>query len=199
MSRLWHSRKLGPKGYLAAALVLAALASGCGGSTSTDVKAAATEGAEAAETRRKVHPGQTEALLEPTGEGSAQGTARYQVKPNRTPVLHVEAAGLEPVSGTSRYAVWIVGDRHDMVNLAAFQVGEDGRLSRRLETPESYNFVEEGSKTELLITKVDDINEVGEGISQSSDPWDPPLIGEPVLRGTFEGPFVGSAGGAGGG
>jgi hypothetical protein len=192
MSRIWHLRRLGSRGCLAGALVIAALVSGCGGSGSTDESPATAEATEAAETRRKVHPGETEALLEPTGESSARGTARYQIRPNSTPVLHVEAAGLKPVSGKSRYAIWIVGDRHDMVNLAGFQVGEDGHLSRQLETPESYIFVEEGSKTELLVTKVDDINQVSRGISESGDPWDPPIIGEPVLEGTFEGPFVGS-------
>jgi hypothetical protein len=194
MSRVRHLKYLRSRGYLAGILALAALVSGCGGSSSTDVSATAVEATEATETRRKVHPGETEALLEPTKESSAQGTARYQIRPDSTPVLHIEAVGLEPVSGKSRYAIWIVGDRHDMVNLAGFQVGEDGRLSRRLEVPESYIFVEEGSKTELLVTKVDDIAQVGQGISESSDPWDPPIIGEPVLQGTFEGPFVGSAG-----
>jgi hypothetical protein len=194
MGRLCDSKKLGLRAYLVGAVALVALVSGCGGSSSTDGNATAVEATEPVETRRKVHPGETEALLEPTGENPAQGTARYQIRPNGTPVLHIEAAGLEPVSGKSRYAIWIVGDRHDMVNLAGFQVDEDGRLSRQLETPESYLFVEEGSKTELLVTKVDDIYQVGRGISGSSDPWDPPLIGEPVLQGTFEGPFVGSDG-----
>lgn len=193
MGRTWHPRKLGLRGYLASALLLAVLVSGCGGSSSTAASTTAVEATETVEPRRKVHPGETEALLEPTGDSSAQGTARYQTRPAGTPVLHIEASELEPVSGNSRYAIWIVGDRHDMVNLAGFQVGEDGHLSRRLETPESYIFVEEGSKTELLVTKVDDINQVGIGISESSDPWDPPLIGEPILQGTFEGPFVGSA------
>jgi hypothetical protein len=195
MGRIRHPYKLGLKGCLATALILAAFVCGCGGSSSNDASATAGGATEAVETRRQVHPGETEALLEPVGESSAQGTARYQTRPNSTPVLHVEAAGLEPVSGKSRYAIWIVGDRHDMVNLAAFQVDGKGRLSRQLENPESYAFVEEGSKTELLVTKVDDVNRVGEGISESSDPWDPPIIGEPVLQGTFEGPFVGSAGG----
>jgi len=199
MSRVRHRRKLELAGYLAGALVLAALVCGCGGSSSAGGSATGVKTTEAVETRRKVHPGKTEALLEPIEESSAQGTARYQIRAHSTPVLHVEAAGLEPVSGKSRYAIWIVGDRHDMVNLAGFQVGGDGRLSRQLETPESYIFVEEGSKTELLVTKVDDFNRVGQGISESGDPWDPPLIGEPVLQGTFEGPFVGSPGGTGNG
>jgi len=193
MSGLCHRKKLGLRDCLAGALVCAALVSGCGGSTSTDESPGTAEATEAAETRRKVHPGETEALLEPAGESSARGTARYQTRPDNTPVLHVEASGLEPVSGASRYAIWMYGDRHDMVNLAAFQVDEDGRLSRQLETPESYAFVEDGSKTELLVTKVDNIDKIGEGIAESGDPWDPPIIGETVLEGTFEGPFVGSA------
>jgi hypothetical protein len=187
-----HLRRLGSRGCPVGTLVIAVLVSGCGGSSSTDESPTAAETTAAAEPRRKVHPGETEALLEPTGESSARGTARYQFRPHSTPVLHIEASGLEPVSGTSQYAIWIVGDRHDMVNLADFQVGKGGRLSQHLETPESYIFVEEGSKTDLLVTKVDDINQVSEGISESDNPWDPPIIGEPVLQGTFEGPFVGS-------
>lgn len=183
-------------GCLAGALVAVLLVAGCGGSdsSSSDEPSRAFEATEAAETTPKRQSGPTEAQLEPIGDGSGEGIARYQIEPGKTPVLHIEAEGLEPTSGASRYAVWIVGNRHAMVNLAAFQVGEDGRLSRRLETPESYIFVEEGSKTELLLTRIDDVGQIRKGISESSDPWDPPLIGDPVLGGTFEGSLVGSAG-----
>jgi hypothetical protein len=181
---------------LAAALAAAVFLAGCGGSnsSSSDEPSRAFEATEAAETTPRRQPGPTEAQLEPIGDSSAEGIARYQIRPGSTPVLHIEAEGLEPISEASRYAIWIVGNRHDMVNLADFQVGKDGHLARTLETPESYIFVEEGGKTELLLTRIDNLGQIREGISESIDPWDPPLIGDPVLSGTFEGSFVASAG-----
>jgi hypothetical protein len=171
-------------GLLAAALVAAVLLAGCGGSTTTTVTVEATE----------AESGPTEAVLKPVGDQSAaKGTARYSLNPNRVPALHVELEGLEPVSGAARYGVWMYGDRHDMVMLGAFQTDANGRISRQFETIESYTFVEEGSKTELLVTKVGDIDKVGEGIAEGGSPWDPAIIGEPVLQGPFEGPFVRSS------
>lgn len=164
------------------------LVAGCGGSGGSD--GAGTTAASA--TAQNKEAGPTQAALEPVDGNSATGTASFLVRPHSTPLLQITAEGLEPVSGESRYAIWIVGNRHDMVNLAAFQVGENARLSRRIDNTESHVFVEEGSKTELLITKVENIYEIGEGISESSNPWDPPLIGKSVLRGNFEGALVGS-------
>lgn len=137
--------------------------------------------------------GPTEAVLKPAGDQSATGTARYSLNPTRIPALKVQIEGLTPTAGSQRYGVWMYGDRHDMVMLGAFEVKGDGKLVRGFETPESYMFVEEGSKTELLITMIDDIDEVGEGIAEGGNPWDPPTIGQPVLQGKFEGPFVDSA------
>jgi hypothetical protein len=182
---------------VALALILSALVAGCGSSETTEtVGTHAFEATEAAETTpQQPKSGPTEAQLEPIGDNTATGTARYLLKPGRTPVMRIEVEGLEPVSGPSRYAIWIVGNRHDMVNLAAFQARSDGRISRRIESPEAFDFVENGSKTELLVTKVGNIGKVGEEIAGSGDPWDPPIIGEPVVGGTFVGPFVGSASG----
>jgi hypothetical protein len=199
MSRGWHSLKhpVAASFLVALIMILSALVAGCGSSETTDtVGTHAFEATEAAETTsQQPKSGPTEAQLEPIGDNTATGTARYLLKPGRTPVLRIEVEGLEPVSGPSRYAIWIVGNRHDMVSLAGFQARSDGRISRRIETVESFDFVENGSKTELLVTKVDDIGKVGEGIAGSSEPWDPPIIGEPVVGGTFVGPFVGSASG----
>ena len=197
MSRICHPEGAVFKSLLAAALIVAVAAgvAGCGGSDSTGTgSGGAAEATEAAETTQQPKSGPTEAALEPVEEGTAAGRARYLLEPNREPVLQIRVHGLEPVSGQQRYAIWIVGDRHDMVNLAAFHVGEDGRISRDIASPEAYAFVEEGSKTELLVTKVESIEAVGDGISESSNPWDPPIIGEPIVAGTFVGPFVGSSG-----
>jgi len=172
------------------ALAVAGLASGCGGSTTT-VTVEVPSAAGAAEQRES---GPTEAVLKPAGSQSgASGTAHYSLNPSRSPSLWVELEGLERVSGPARYGIWMYGDRHDMVMLGAFQPDNDGKISRFFETIESYTFVEEGTKTELLVTKIDDIDRVSESIAEGGSPWDPGYIGEPVLQGAFEGPFVGSA------
>jgi hypothetical protein len=183
-------RKAVIAGLLASLLIAAALASGCGSSSETVT--VTVEATDAAQTT-PAESGPTEAVLKPVGDQSATGTARYLLNPSRIPALQVEIHGLMPTAGNQRYGAWMYGDRHDMVMLGAFQVKEDGKLSRRFETVESYSFVEEGSKTELLISMIGNIDRVSEGIAEGGEPWDPPIIGEPVLQGTFEGPFVGSA------
>jgi hypothetical protein len=171
-------------GLLAGVLIAAVLAAGCGGSSET-----VTVTVEAAQAEL----GPTEAVLKPVGDQSATGTARYSLNPSRIPALKVDIEGLSPTSGKQRYGVWMYGNRHDMVMLGAFQVKGDGKLSRGFETVESYTFIEEGSKTELLVTMIGDVDRVSEGIAEDGSPWDPATIGQPVLRGEFEGPFVGSA------
>ena len=190
MSRFRH-----PKGswqvLLAITVIAVAFATGCGSSDSAGSPTYAFEASESAETPKGGESGPTEAKLEPLDGGSAAGTARFLTRPQTTPVLRIEAEGLEPVHGASRYVIWIVGDRHDMVSLAAFHVGADGRLSRKIDNGESHSFVEDGTKTELLITKIDNLGSITKGIAESNSPWAPPQIGKPVLRGDFEGALVG--------
>lgn len=188
MSRLRHPR--GSWQALFATTVIAlAFAAGCGSSDSAGTNA--FEATEAAETPKGGESGPTEAVLEPLDGESPTGTARFLTRPQNTPVLQIEAEGLEPAHGASRYMIWIVGNRHDMVSLAGFHVGADGRLSRKIDNGESHSFVEDGTKTELLITKVDNIESVSRGIAEADSPWDPPEIGKPVLHGNFEGALVG--------
>lgn len=184
----WRSK---PAWLLACVSIMAAQTAGCGGSASSD----GTDGSgwTAATTAPQRTSGPTRAALEPVDGNSATGTARFLIPPKSTPLLQIEAHGLEPASGESRYAIWIVGDRHDMVSLAAFQVGADGRLLRKIGNVESHAFVEDGTKTELLVTRVENVDQLNKSIAESTDPWDPPQIGEPVLHGSFEGALVGSA------
>lgn len=171
------------------ASAIAVLVTGCGGSVTT-VTVEATEPAEAT---RQAEAGPTEAALKPVGDQAARGTALYSLNPSRIPALQVDLEGLEPVSGPARYAIWMYGDRHDLVILGAFQTDKQGKISARFETTEAYSFVEEGTKDELLVTKIDDTDRVTEGIAKANNPWDPPDIGDPVLQGKFEGPYVGSS------
>lgn len=196
MGSLCHPVDLIRGATLPAVLIMTVLAVGCGGSGSDEDTGStdSVKATEAAETTQKPESGPTEAVLEPVGDNTASGTARYLLRPNSTPVLQLRAKGLDRATGERQYSVWAVGDRHDMVMLAAYYVSKSGRLSQDLKNVESYVFVEDESKTELLITKVNNDDRVREALWESENPWDPPLIGEPVLRGTFTGSFVGSAG-----
>jgi hypothetical protein len=167
------------------ASAIAVLVGGCGGSSVTTVTVEATEPAETAQP--------TEAVLEPVGDQNASGIALYSLNPSRIPALQVDLEGLEPVSGAARYAIWMYGNRHDLVILGAFQTDKQGKISARFESTEAYSFVEEGTKTELLVTKLGNTDRVTEGIAEANSPWDPPSIGERILQGKFEGPFVGSS------
>jgi hypothetical protein len=135
--------------------------------------------------------GPTEAVLNPIGDNTARGTARFLTKPSGT-VLQLEVTGLEPAANESRYVVWVLSDRQDMMMLAELQVGEEGQIMRGIGTVESHAVVESGEKDVLLITRVSNIDRVRQGIAETGG-WDPPLIGEPVVRGTLEGPLVGSS------
>lgn len=176
---------------LACVSIAAMLAAGCGGSAGS--VSSGDDGTAEATTAPVRKTGPTRAALASVDGSGSTGTARFLIRPQDTPVLQIEAEGLEPTHGAGRYVIWIAGDRHDMVSEAAFPVGADGRLSRKIDNGESQSFVEDGTKTELLITKVGKIGSLNQSLTQSGDPWDPPQIGKPVLRGNFEGALVGSS------
>lgn len=134
--------------------------------------------------------GPTEAALNPVGGNTARGRAQFLTKPNAT-VLQIRVTGLEPAAKERRYVVWLLSDRQDMMMLAELQVGKEGEITRGINTVESHAVVESGEKDVLLITRVGNIDRVRQGIAETGG-WDPPLIGEPVVRGTLEGPLVGS-------
>jgi hypothetical protein len=175
---------------LLVACAVAVLVSACGGSVTT----VTVEATNSAETTRSEERGPTEAVLKPVGDQTtARGTARYSLNPSRIPALQVNLKGLEPVSGLARYAIWIYGDRHNMAIMGAYQTDKKGNITARFETVQSYSFVEEGTKNAVLVTKTNNIYGLRKGIAESADPWNPNIIGEPVLQGKFEGPFLGSS------
>ena len=143
---------------LGIALVAVILLAGCGSAdpdeTGGRAEVAETTGASSDTPTAKSGP--TEAVLNPIGDNTARGMARFVTHPDST-VLKLEVTGLEPAAKEHRYVVWVLSDRHDMMMLAELQVGEEGEINRGIETVESHAVVESGEKTVLLVTRVSNI------------------------------------------
>jgi len=166
------------------ALLLVILATGCGGSGSSDPAAAAAAA-------QSIESGPTEAALHPVGDGEAQGRIVYVKKPPRGGLLKIRLKGLEPISGEKQYVVWLMSARDDMVCLATYYVGRDEKLFANLEpNPIHLRTLEDGSKTQVLITKVNSDDRLREAIDEAPDAYNPTLIGDPLLRGVMSGPLV---------
>jgi hypothetical protein len=181
---------------LLGALAIAALGAGCGGGDSSSAAAtgeatvAATSGDPNVKTTKKgFGTGTVEAALHPVGENAeASGWFQYTVELDESRLIKLQAAGLDPASGDRQYAVWQKDSRRDMVLLATWHVGADGRLDESWEpNSASQRFLEDGSRTKLLITKVGD----NARLSEARNSYDHVYIGIPVLEGSIAGPLVG--------
>jgi hypothetical protein len=181
---------------LVSAVGIAALGAGCGGGDSSS-DAPTREGTAAAiaadpnvkTTKKGFGTGTVEAVLHPVGESAeATGQFQYTVEFDESRLIELQAAGLEPASGDRQYAVWQKDSRRDMVLLATWHVGADGRLHESWEpNSASQRFLEDGSRTKLLITKVGD----SARLSEARNSYDHIYIGIPVLEGDITGPLVG--------
>lgn len=182
----------------AAALALAAVLAGCGGGSSGSNAAGTTQGAareeSAASERGSGATGPTKAILHPLGDSGVTGTVLF-VKQAQTgfPLLKVRLRGVRRATGETQYALWQLGSRRNMVSLATYHVPHGSTLSEELEAnPEVVQFLEDGSTTEMLITKVPNDDYLFKTEERATDATDPPYIGQPVARGAYRGPLVGS-------
>jgi len=130
------------------------------------------------------------------GDSKASGTVLYKKTPSGMPLLKIRAEGLKPISGEEKYVIWQISSRHDMVPIAGYQVGSDGKLDVNLKAGfESLAFLEDGSRTELLISYVDVDdrwrNALGQGPTHTT--YDPGVPGRFILRGPFTGSLVGAS------
>ena len=174
-------------GFLSACtLTLAVLASGCGSSGSADSKAAATV--------KRVEAGPTVAILHPLGDSGVSGQVAYVKQPSDVPLMKIRLQGVHKATGETQYFIWQMSSRHHMTSFASYHVPRGTKLSVDLEpSPESLGWLEDGSKTQMMITRVRNDDD----FFASEDDWpnaeDPTEIGVPVARGTFTGSLVGAA------
>lgn len=173
-------------------LALAALVPGCGGGESSQETAGTATTANAT-SPRNVNPGPTEAVLQPVGDGKGAGTVRY-LKTSAAGEFRVQLRGLRPLPQGGQYFLWMVGSRHDMVPVTTFFVKSDGKFSATFApNPLRISEIEEGTKTDLLVTSTDNHPEKLEVMEAGGGSYDPAVIGTPVLQGSFTGSLVGEA------
>lgn len=172
------------------ALALCALVTGCGGSDSTTVAGTSAEATK--ETGSSAATGPTQAVLRPVDGSNASGTISYK-KPNGMPLIKVRLQGLKPISGEEQYVIWQLGSRHDMMPVASYYAGKDGRITQDIESSfEPFQFLEDGSKTNVLVTYVAQDDDWREGLSAGPNgPWDPLIVGKHLLEGEITGSLVG--------
>lgn len=173
---------------LTSLLVVGLLLVGCGDSGS---------GSATADTTTKARtPGPTEAALSELNSSGVSGTVVYVKQSSGIPMMKIRLKGLERATGETQYFMWQMGSRHDMVSYASYHVPKANQLSVNLEpNPESLSWLEDGSTTEFLVTKVENDDRFFEAEEKAPSAGDPAMIGEPVARGAFTGPLVGTAGG----
>jgi hypothetical protein len=179
-------------GLLLACGLLAACVAGCGGGDS-DAGTSAAETVEPQTTTPQRTSGPTRAVLQPVDDSTASGTISFTKKQDGMPLIKVRLEGLDPISGEEQYVIWQLGSRHDMLPVASYYAGKDGRVDEDIESSfEPFQFLEDGSKTKILVTYVPQDDDWREGLSGGSQGgWDPLVVGKPLLEGPITGSLVG--------
>lgn len=180
----------------ACALVIAAFAGCGGGSSDNGTTVAETVDQQTTTTAPQRTSGPTRAVLRPVGDSKASGTVAYKKKPDGTSLIEVRLKGLEPISGEQQYVIWQLGSRHDMLPVASYYAGKDGRVTEDIESStEPFLFLEDGSKTNILVTYVAQDDDWRNGLSGGSQgAWDPLIVGKHLLEGQITGSLVGGEG-----
>jgi hypothetical protein len=110
--------------------------------------------------------------------------------------MKIRLQGVHKATGETQYFIWQMGSRHHMTSFASYHVPHGGRLSVNLEpNAESLGWLKEGSKTQMLITRVANDDDFFASQEDWANAEDPTEIGVPVARGAFTGSLVGAAAG----
>lgn len=181
-------------------VLLATGALGGGGSSSSSTTTAATENSttSATETTGAENSSLTQAILAPVNGGSAEGRALFgRIK--KTPVLQVEAHGLEPSPQGSSYTVWLYKSPKLALRVGAVHVSKSGGLAAQFPIPtELLAYVSSGAFDQIDISLTNDAAYKAEVTKAKQAKRLPAYTGEDVLRGPITGPAVKAAGSSGG-
>jgi hypothetical protein len=110
--------------------------------------------------------------------------------------MKIRLDGVHKASGETQYFIWQMSSRHHMTSFASYHVPHGSKLSIDLEpSSESLSWLKDGSKTQLLITRVANDDDFFASEEDWPNAEDPTEIGVPVARGTFTGALVGATAG----
>ena len=168
-------------------LVLAVLGSGCGDSSGT---AAETTSSTAPASAKGGGSGPTESVLRPVDDSEASGTFLFLPKsPSRGARMEIRLDGLEPSVNGGQYVLWLMASRHEMVPIYTYPAGKNGVLAQEWKPNlSSVGYIEEGTKSQFLVTRANTSAEQQQTLEGGERSYDPPFIGEPILRGRLTSP-----------
>jgi hypothetical protein len=173
------------------AVLLATGAFGGGSSTSSTTTAAAEgEATSATETTGAENGKLTQAALSPVNGGGAEGRALFgRIK--KTPVLQVEAQGLQPSPQGSSYTVWLYKSPKLVLRVGAVRVGKSGGIAAQFPIPtELLAYVASGAFDQIDVSLTNDAAYKAEVAKAKREKRLPAYTGEDVLRGKITGPAV---------
>lgn len=172
-------------------VLLATGAFGGGSSTSSTTTAAAeVETTSATEATGAENGKLTQAALSSVNGGGSEGRALFgRIK--RTPVLQVEAKGLEPSPKGSSYTVWLYKSPQLALRVGAVDVSKSGGIAAQFPIPtELVAYVASGAFDQIDISLTDDAAYKAEVAKAKQEKRLPAYTGEDVLRGKIAGPAV---------
>jgi hypothetical protein len=169
-------------------------------SSSSSTTSTATEGGTASPTETTgAESGKlTQAILSPVNGGEGEGRALFgRIK--STPVLQVEAKGLEPSPQGSSYTVWLYKSPKLALRVGAVRVSKSGGIAAQFPIPtELLAYVSSGAFDQIDISLTEDAAYKAEVAKAKQQKRLPAYMGEDVLRGKITGPAVKAAGSSGG-
>jgi hypothetical protein len=173
-------------GAAAVAVLIVVLALSGGDSNSTTTTAASTAAEPAAVESKEL----TQAVLSPVNGGAGKGRALFgRIK--KTPVLQVEATGLEPSPKGSSYTVWLYKSPQLVLRVGAVSVGKSGGIGAQFPIPtELLAYVASGAFDQVDVSLTNDAAYRAEVAKAKREKRLPAYTGEDVLRGKITGPAV---------
>lgn len=179
-------------GVVVVLVVLLATGAFGGGSSTPSTTTAAAEGetTSATETTSTENGKLTQATLSPVNGGGGEGRALFgRIK--KTPVLQVEAKGLEPSPTGSSYTVWLYKSTKLALRVGAVGVSKSGGIAAQFPIPtELLAYVASGAFDQIDISLTDDAAYKAEVAKAKQEKRLPAYTGEDVLRGKIAGPAV---------
>jgi hypothetical protein len=167
-------------------LVIVLIIGGGGGSSGST--ASTTEGAEgttAGESSRL-----TQAILSPSGGGSASGRALFG-RYRKNVLLQVEAEGLDPSPKGENYTIWLYRSPKLVLRIGAVPVGKNGKIAVQFPIPaQVLAYVASGAFDQIDVSLTPEAAYKAELAKAKSEKRLPAYTGESVLRGEITGPAI---------
>jgi hypothetical protein len=181
----------GLAGAVAVILILVLALSGGGGSSSsspTTTTTATTPTGNANTTAP--NPKLTEAVLSPVNGSNASGRALFG-RIRKTPVLQVEARGLQPSPKGQSYTVWLYRSPKLVLRVGAGNLGKSGGVTAHFPIPtQLLAYVAGGAFDQIDISLTQDAAYEAEVAKAKKEKRLPEYTGTDILRGKITGPAI---------